>query len=665
MLTLLLLFFSITALFTPQQSIPDSLQKIVQLAEDDSVKAHVYYSLSKHYYAFDQDSAIFFANKSIEISEKAGLKKNHANSLNLLGVSNLIKSNYEAALQAHFEALKIREELMDSVGLLESNLNLGNIYYRSRELDKAAKFYHDALFFGLKTNNQRGLSLIYNNLGSYHLDSWNVNKNQEDFDAAMDYLQKALGIKENLEDHRGMINTLNQLSDLYEEIGEDDKSFELLQRSWEITNKFNDIESKLAVLGKLTDYYFEKGQTNKALDYANQQFEIAENSNSPYQISVASEKVAKIAASIGNYSLAYKYLAIQKANEEILFNESRQKIRDELTIQYETEKKELENQQLLKDQEYYALSLKRKNEMLMVIVIAVLVLVVLFWIQLQNHRKLKSTHKKLAEAYDLVNKQHIQIQEQSINLHETNQALKVANNFRDKIFSVISHDLRAPFANIQSTISLWNSQILSMDEMEELMSMISKNNEAAFLMLENLLEWARTQMESNEVHLHEINLNKLIEENKQLFNVQANRKKLEIINHVPKSRYIISDKERLNFIIRNFLLNAIKFTPEGGKIEVAYNDDNNGEILVKDSGIGIKPELVTKLFKNQTLSTKGTGGERGAGIGLMLCSDFAESIDAELTVESTEYNGSTFIIRLGENKSGIKPISNLQSQFTA
>jgi signal transduction histidine kinase len=145
--------------------------------------------------------------------------------------------------------------------------------------------------------------------------------------------------------------------------------------------------------------------------------------------------------------------------------------------------------------------------------------------------------------------------------------------------------------------------MLSTTEMEEVMWMISKNNDAAFLMLENLLDWARTQMESNEVHFQEINLNKLVEENKQLFNVQMNRKKVEIINHVPESRFIRSDKERLNFIIRNFLLNAIKFTPEGGKIEVDFKDVKNGEIHVKDSGIGIKPELVTKIFQIQTLST--------------------------------------------------------------
>lgn len=658
MLTVLLLFFSFTAPLSPQQSYPDSLQAIINQAENDSIKAHLYFSLSKHYYTFDQDSAIYFANKSIEISEKSGLKKNQGNALNILGVSNLIKSDYEEALKAHYEALKIREVLLDSVGMLESNLNLGNIYYRLKELDKAAKFYHEALFFGLKTNNLRGQALIYNNLGSYHLDNWNLNKNQKDFDAAMGYLQQALEIKETLGDHRGMINTLNQLSDLYEEIGDEKKRFELLQRAWVISNKFNDVESKLAVLSNLAEYYFEKGEMNKALDYANQQFGIAENSKSEYQISVAAEKIAKIAASLKNYSLAYRYLAIQKANEEILFNENRQKIRDELTVQYETEKKELENQQLLKDQEYYALSLKRKNELLITIITAVLLLLFLMWIQFQNHRNLKSTHKKLGEAHALVNLQHRQIQKQAENLQETNQALNVANKFRDKIFSVISHDLRAPFANIQSTISLWNSQILSIQELEELMSMISKNNDAAFLMLENLLEWARTQMESNELQFHEINLNKLVEENKQLFNVQMKRKNVELINHIPESRFINSDKERLNFIIRNFLLNAIKFTPEGGKIEVDFKDINHGEILVKDSGIGIKPELVTKLFKNQTLSTKGTGGESGAGIGLMLCRDFAESIDAELAVESTENKGSTFIIRLDAKQAAAKVKSN-------
>ncbi|MCS4435143.1 ATP-binding protein [Aquiflexum gelatinilyticum] len=564
-------------------------------------------------------------------------------------MSNLIKSDFEAALKAHIEALKIRESLLDSVGMLESNLNLGNIYYRTKELDKAAKFYHTALIFGLKTNNLRGLALIYNNLGSYHLDRWHAAKDQTDFDSALEFLQKALEIKETLGDNRGMINTLNQLSDLFEESGDESKRYDLIQRAWTIANKFNDIESKLAVLGSLAEYHFEKGQMYKALDYANQGFEIAENLKSHYQISVAAEKVAKIAASLKNYSLAYEYLTIQKESEEILFNENRQKIRDELTIQYETEKKELANQQLLKDREYYNLSLKRKNELLIVIFIAVLGLLVLLWIQINNHRKLKSTHEELREAHALVNSQHLQIQEQAQNLHETNQALNVANKFRDKIFSVISHDLRAPFANIQGTISLWNSKLLSTQEMEDLISMISRDTYAAFLMLENLLDWARTQMGSNEVQSNQINLNRLIEENKDLFNFQLKRKNIDLVNHIPLKKFINSDKERLNFIIRNYILNAIKFTPEGGRIDIEYRDIENAEILVKDSGMGIKPELISKLFKNQNITTKGTAGESGTGIGLMLCKDFAESIGAELAVESTLNSGSTFIIRLGVN----------------
>jgi signal transduction histidine kinase/predicted peroxiredoxin len=649
MLTVLLLFFSFAAPFTPPQSYSDSLQAKIIQADNDSIKAQMLFSLSKHYYTFDQDSAIYFANQAVEISEKLGLKKIKGNALNIIGVSNLIKSDFEAALKAHYEALKIREVLLDSVGMLESNLNLGNIYYRSKELDKAAKFYHAALFYGLKTNNLRGLALIYNNLGSYHLDRWHSAKNQGDYDSALEFLQKALEIKETLGDNRGMINTLNQLSDLYEESGEESKRFDLLHRALTIANNFNDVESKLAVLGSLAEYHYEKGQVNKALGYANEGYEIAKNLQSHYQISVAAEKVAKIAASLKNYSLAYEYLSIQKESEEILFNENRQKIRDELTIQYETEKKELANQQLLKDQENYNLTLKSKNQLLIVIVTAVLGLLVLLWIQIKNHRRLKSTHEELREAHALVNSQHLQIQEQAQNLHETNQALNVANKFRDKIFSVISHDLRAPFANIQGTISLWNSKLLSTQEMEELISMISRDTYAAFLMLENLLDWARTQMGSNEVQSNQINLNRLIEENKALFNFQLKRKNLNLVNHIPLKKFIHSDKERLNFIIRNYILNAIKFTPEGGRIDIEYRDIEKTEILVKDSGKGIKPEIMSKLFKNQNITTKGTDGESGTGIGLMLCKDFAESIGAELSVESTENSGSTFIIRLGEN----------------
>ena len=119
------------------------------------------------------------------------------NALNIMGVANLIKSDFEAALKSPLAAFKIRKSLKDKTGILESNLNLGNIQYRSGELDKAANLYRKAPAFALKIKNLKGQGLLCNNLGSYHRDRWRGDEKQEDYDLAMDYLQKSSRSKSN------------------------------------------------------------------------------------------------------------------------------------------------------------------------------------------------------------------------------------------------------------------------------------------------------------------------------------------------------------------------------------------------------------------------------------------------------------------------------------
>lgn len=648
MFTVFVMLWSFVLPAVPQQSLPDSIKKSILSSDNDSVKAILFLDLSKHYYSFEQDSAIYFANQSIVFSEKLGLKKYQASALNVIGVSNLIKSEYEAALEAHFGALRIRESIQDSVGMLESNLNLGNIYYRSEELEKAAEMYQKALVFGLKTNNLRGLALIYNNLGSYHRDKSRGSKNKEDFYLAMDYLQKALEIKESMNDNRGMINTLTILSELYMESGDGKKGIQMLDRALELAENEKDVDSKISVLSQISDIHTSDKNFGKAMEFAEQAFAIAQSIKSKFQITTTAERISNIALAQNNYKKAYEYLSIQKSNNEALFNENRQKIRDELAIQYESEKKELENQSLIQEQEFSRLSLKRKNELLITIVIAILFLAVLLWVQIKNNKKLKAAHLKLKESLELVKKQHFQIQSQTEHLNESNQALSKANAFRDKLFSIISHDLRGPFANIHSTIELWNFEMLSHQELEEMMKLISRDTNSASLMLENLLVWARAQMGSNVIEMKEFNLNKLIETNIEFFNVQIARKNQELVNKISRDQRVVTDIERLNFIIRNLIMNAIKFTPIGGKIYIDFLERNYGEIIIRDTGMGMDEDKVMKLFGNKNKSTKGTDGETGTGIGLMLCKDFADSIDAELEVESSVNLGTSFIIKLNK-----------------
>lgn len=642
---MLSLFLMIWASFQAPQSFPDSIRNVISTTESDSLKAVLYYDLGRHYYGYQQDTAILYAQNSIRLAEKMGLEKVQANALNIMGVALLISSEYEEALKTHLQALKIRENLKDSTGILESNLNIGNVYYRNGEMGKAAQMYEKALVYGLAIKNLRGQSMIYNNLGNYHKDLWAQSKKKEDFDQAMDYLEKSLAIKEELKDTNGLVKTMTQLSELHL-ADNPEKSKGYLIRALAIADANQDIENKLSVLLELCNYYLKAREFRLVKEYALQAYRIAKDANSHFYISTTAEYLVESALGENDFKGAYEYLVVKNEADKAQFNDNRQKIREELLIEYETEKKDLENQRLTKEQEYLDLSIQRRNELLLGTAVLLLVLGILVWVQRKNHRKLKLAHDQLEQAHQLATSQNAQILQQADRLNSTNLALTQANHFRDKIFSVISHDLRAPFSSLHSIIQLWDKKMLSEAELHEVMPMVARETNSLSQMLNNLLMWSKSQLGADEVLLSEFDLGELVTDISELLMPQVTQKNLEFTHEVKSGLKVNSDRERLSFILRNILMNAIKFTPAGGKLTVDY--PNCREIRIKDSGLGMSPEMISKLFSDRINSQKGTEGESGTGIGLMLSNEFAESIGAEILVESEVGKGTTFRVLMKE-----------------
>ncbi|RAI88409.1 tetratricopeptide repeat-containing sensor histidine kinase [Algoriphagus yeomjeoni] len=625
-----------------QQSQTDSLKKIIETTDNDSLKASSLYNLSKLYYTFDQDTAILYGKEAIAIAKERGLKIIEANAMNIVGVSYLIQSDYESSLSTHLEALGIRETLQDTTGIIESTMNLGNIYYRLHEPEKAVVQYQKSLTLAQLINHERAMSLLYNNIGSFYLDRWLSFKEAEDFNKTKEYLEKSKAIKEKLNDKRSLTNTLLQLGELYYESGEKQRGIRLLTQALDIAEELNNTEGRLSALGTLSDYHRDNKSLAQALDYAAQAYELAQQTKSNYQISIAASKMAHLSALNKDFEKAYEFQRVKEASNDSIFNDSRQKIRTELEIQYESEKKELENQRLIKDQELSELAITRKNELLFTFIIVAILLIGLAWYQLNTNQKLYAAHRALKEINSKVQAQNQRIQQQSDQLSSTNLELKQANSFRDKLFSIISHDLRAPFSSLSTSLELWESGDLSKKDMDFVLSSIALDANAASNLLSNLLTWTRTQMSSDKVKNSGIALADLITENKNLFAKQLEQKNLKLNNKIPSDFTITTDRDRLNFILRNILSNAIKFTPQGGDICVEIAPNHLSTIIIRDSGVGMNQSQQDSLFNNKQYSTSGTNGEQGTGIGLMLSKDFADSIGATISVSSELGKSTTF-----------------------
>ncbi len=638
---LLLLILLISPLQTSSKSRPDSLKSQLTILRIDSLRVSTMLELAKYYYAFDQDSALYYTDQVLSITSKNNLLQFRANALNIAGVSLLIKSEFESSLQNHLKALKIRETLPDSIGIMESYLNIGNIYYRTGEATKGAASYKTALSVAEKINHERGMSLLFNNLGSFYFDRWQENKSQEDLEEASNYLENSREIKEKLKDSVSLIHTYNLLSELYIETGKIEKGEDLLHKALSISEKRQDIESRIALLMRFSSLNQDRKNYREAMRYTKEAYPLALSIGSSYQINLVTKEISLLAKAMNNYKEAYEFLEINAANSDSLFNEARQKIRDELFIQFETEKKDLENEKLLKEQLFSELESQRKNEILIVMIILAMILLLFVFTLRRTNVKLKSANKEISDSHQKFEAQNSQIQMQSETLTERNIELNKANKFRDKLFSIISHDLRTPFNSLQGSLSLWAEGDLSKQEMDSIVILIKKETLNAFTMLQNLLSWARVQIGSDQLIVSSFSLEELVQENIVLFEFEAHDKNLLLENNIKEDIFWNTDRDRLNFIIRNILKNAIKFTPKGGKIKLLATADC---LIIQDTGIGMTEAQIEHLYGANQYTTSGTEGESGTGIGFMLSRDFAQSIGAKIKVISEVGKRTEFTI---------------------
>lgn len=224
------------------------------------------------------------------------------------------------------------------------------------------------------------------------------------------------------------------------------------------------------------------------------------------------------------------------------------------------------------------------------------------------------------------------------------------NKIKDKFFSIISHDLKNPFQSLLGYSQMLKEEFdtYTVEEKKEIIEGILNISKKTQQLLDNLLNWARLQTNRIKIYEEEINLERLIDQILDTLYVQASLKKVKLICDVSLDIKLKTDFDILSVILRNLISNAIKFSYLGGTVRVLAIDKNDRiEISVIDSGVGMSPEMVDGLFDLKNLvSEKGTKGEKGTGLGLILCKEFVEKIQGSIWVSSTEGKGSTFIFSL-------------------
>jgi signal transduction histidine kinase len=233
-----------------------------------------------------------------------------------------------------------------------------------------------------------------------------------------------------------------------------------------------------------------------------------------------------------------------------------------------------------------------------------------------------------------------------LELRKSEKKLKELNATKDRLFSIIGHDLRGPIGSFKSLIDFLISEddLADSKTLMQMMQAMQKSAGSTFDLLENLLTWAKSQQNEITFNPTIISLNELVATTTSLFSEAIKKKEITLIQNIPENTTLFADLNMIMCVFRNLISNAIKFTAVGTKIHITVLQNKNElTVTIKDEGKGIKPENLTKLFNEaEHLTTFGTAGEKGSGLGLLLCKDFIEKHKGKIWAESEEKKGSIF-----------------------
>jgi signal transduction histidine kinase len=253
------------------------------------------------------------------------------------------------------------------------------------------------------------------------------------------------------------------------------------------------------------------------------------------------------------------------------------------------------------------------------------------------------TYKRQAELYVALNNRNRKVQQQNKIITQQNEELENGNQVKDKIFSVISHDLRTPLAILDGMLFLLRDKNITDQQFREITDDLWRDVKNTTAMMDNLLQWASSQMKGIRVKADDFNITDALNTEFELLQALARQKDIALTHQLLHPIMVYADQDMVRLILRNLISNAIKFTPDNGHVHIYYLLRKDCiELIIQDDGVGIAEADQDKVFSNIYYSTTGTQNERGCGLGLPLSKDFVERNEGAIWFNSKPGKGTTF-----------------------
>lgn len=527
-----------------------------------------------------------------------------------LAYSNLAKAYFkindiDKAIEFYLKALQIQDQLNDNDGINESNLQLAELYSISKEHRKAIDYYEKAVT-SLSVENDSIREEIYPKLGGEYL-------HFHDYEKASKYLIEGYNLNRKANNDVGLLTSLNNLGDLNFQQNRFILAEQQLLQAGALAKKLSNKEELLRQYKLMKSLDSTKRRFDRAFIWQRKYYNLKDSLNSS-KITINT----KVETPPENLNL------------DLNFDKPKQPIKEIVASN---------NVELQEKEDKY-----NKLQLIFYILIGILVLVTAFLIliYLKRNNSLKYTQE--------LEEKNIKIELQNEAFSEQTKHLENVNNVKDKLFSIVSHDLKDSLSSINGFIDLMKDGSLTREEFDNLIPELSENANNASLLLFNLLNWSKSQMQSLKPSPTLFDIQEVFEDKVKLIEQRMESKGITLVDHSLRD-FAYADRSMFEIVVQNLLANALKFSKNGDTISIS-NHISNGSCIVSiaDSGIGISKQNIEKIFKGNSFTTMGTNNEKGTGLGLSICKELVELNDGKIWVESTVNVGSTFYVQLPKSK---------------
>ena len=593
---------------------------------DDYLLGELYFRLAEKYlFSGYYDSAELYYPLSLSPLELAGDSTLLGQAYIGLGYTQYVRGNYNQSMNSNLKAEKIFRNSNNNKLLGRALKRMSGIFYSMKDFDAAEKYLTEALEIAEKELDTLN---IVRALNSYSP----ILQSKSEFDKVDPIMERAIALADKINCIRCMAISYSEWGLSLKHQGKYEEAISKYQREYELNELTGITFDQFFVHNNVGSAYLKMGKLAEALAHSDTALSLALNENAPQFILDTYDLRYQIYKAREQYQAALLSLELAKEYQDTLFNKEKARIQEDLKVAYETEKKEQQITSLEQENTIKALEAEQSKQFRLYLIIVVILLMAAGGVLYSRYR-LKQRTAQLLDA--------------------KNADLQSLNQTKDKLFAIISHDLKSPlssFHTVTSTLNQYYDQI-GPDDIRKYLQKLENAAKSLEEQLKNLLEWSVNQIAERRLSTETVDLQEMAESLKSFFQLNLDVKRLNLYIQMDGPLVVTTDRDYLLTVLRNLISNAIKFTPPEGTIWLKGKVEGGALVLeVEDSGIGIAKEDFEKLF-TLTADKKSIGSspEKGTGLGLVLVKEMMDRLGGTIELQSQPGAGTSFTLRLSRH----------------